>query len=405
MAGRLDVRGGLERVVEAVSRLSLLPSPIERITSPPDGAPTARPAPAGTSITITTSATTSTSRGSTTRWSTPAPISSIPTSRSRTRSAPSSTWSAGSCGCSRARRWSRRDAAGGRWRCTWPAPTASASRRSTSRASRSRTRANGPRAKGSPSQVEFIDDDYRNVTGEYDAFVSVGMLEHVGLKHFGSLAEVLSRVLRRAARPRAAALHRPRHSASAERVGGAPHLPRRLSADARGSGDQGPRAGADVDRRRREPAAALRAHARALGHSDSPRSKSRCARGTARRSGAPGSCTWRGPKPPSPSAACSSFRSSSRRWRRRRRTGHARRCTAGRRRIRAATAVMIRCDALIVGGGPAGSTCARVLRQAGWRVIVIDRARFPRDKVCAGWVTPGVFQLLDLDPPSIARPD
>ena len=61
-------------------------------------------------------------------------------------------------------------------------------------------------------------------------------------------------------------------------------------------------------------------------------------------------------------------------------------------------AVMTRCDALIVGGGPAGSTCARVLRQAGWRVVVMDRARFPRDKVCAGWVTPGVFRLLDLDP-------
>jgi len=59
---------------------------------------------------------------------------------------------------------------------------------------------------------------------------------------------------------------------------------------------------------------------------------------------------------------------------------------------------MTRCDALIVGGGPAGSTCARVLHQAGWRVIVMDRARFPRDKVCAGWVTPGVFRLLDLDP-------
>ena len=59
---------------------------------------------------------------------------------------------------------------------------------------------------------------------------------------------------------------------------------------------------------------------------------------------------------------------------------------------------MLRCDALIVGGGPAGSTCARVLRQAGWHVIVMDRARFPRDKVCAGWVTPGVFRLLDLDP-------
>jgi geranylgeranyl reductase family protein len=59
---------------------------------------------------------------------------------------------------------------------------------------------------------------------------------------------------------------------------------------------------------------------------------------------------------------------------------------------------MTRCDALIVGGGPAGSTCARALHQAGWRVIVMDRARFPRDKVCAGWVTPGVFRLLDLDP-------
>ncbi|MBI4265403.1 MAG: NAD(P)/FAD-dependent oxidoreductase [Acidobacteria bacterium] len=59
---------------------------------------------------------------------------------------------------------------------------------------------------------------------------------------------------------------------------------------------------------------------------------------------------------------------------------------------------MVRCDALIVGGGPAGSTCARVLHQAGWNVLVMDRARFPRDKVCAGWVTPGVFRLLDLDP-------
>jgi geranylgeranyl reductase family protein len=59
---------------------------------------------------------------------------------------------------------------------------------------------------------------------------------------------------------------------------------------------------------------------------------------------------------------------------------------------------VIRCDALIVGGGPAGSTCARILHRAGWRILVIDRARFPRDKVCAGWVTPGVFRLLDLDP-------
>lgn len=59
---------------------------------------------------------------------------------------------------------------------------------------------------------------------------------------------------------------------------------------------------------------------------------------------------------------------------------------------------MIRCDAVIAGGGPAGSTCARVLRRAGWQVRVLDRARFPRDKVCAGWVTPGAFEALELDP-------
>jgi flavin-dependent dehydrogenase len=59
---------------------------------------------------------------------------------------------------------------------------------------------------------------------------------------------------------------------------------------------------------------------------------------------------------------------------------------------------VIRCDALIVGGGPGGSTCARILRRAGWDVVVVDRARFPRDKVCAGWLTPEVFRLLELDP-------
>ena len=59
---------------------------------------------------------------------------------------------------------------------------------------------------------------------------------------------------------------------------------------------------------------------------------------------------------------------------------------------------MIRCDALVVGGGPGGSACARLLRRAGWDVVVADRARFPRDKVCAGWLTPDVFPLLDLEP-------
>ena len=45
--------------------------------------------------------------------------------------------------------------------------------------------------------VEFIEDDYRNVTGQCDAFVSVGMLEHVGYKDYDHLSDVLARVLRR----------------------------------------------------------------------------------------------------------------------------------------------------------------------------------------------------------------
>jgi cyclopropane-fatty-acyl-phospholipid synthase len=50
---------------------------------------------------------------------------------------------------------------------------------------------------GLTDRVEFIDDDYRNVSGRFDAFVSIGMLEHVGLRHFGTLATVLRRCLRR----------------------------------------------------------------------------------------------------------------------------------------------------------------------------------------------------------------
>jgi flavin-dependent dehydrogenase len=55
------------------------------------------------------------------------------------------------------------------------------------------------------------------------------------------------------------------------------------------------------------------------------------------------------------------------------------------------------CDVVIVGGGPGGSSCARQLRQAGADVIVLDKAAFPRDKVCAGWITPQVVTDLGLD--------
>ncbi|RMH48609.1 MAG: class I SAM-dependent methyltransferase [Alphaproteobacteria bacterium] len=44
-------------------------------------------------------------------------------------------------------------------------------------------------------QVEFIEDDYRNIQGKYDAFVSVGMLEHVGREHHRDLGDTIHRVL------------------------------------------------------------------------------------------------------------------------------------------------------------------------------------------------------------------
>jgi cyclopropane-fatty-acyl-phospholipid synthase len=47
------------------------------------------------------------------------------------------------------------------------------------------------------TRVEFIDDDYRNASGVYDVFVSVGMLEHIGLRHLRSLGTVLRRTLKR----------------------------------------------------------------------------------------------------------------------------------------------------------------------------------------------------------------
>ena len=58
---------------------------------------------------------------------------------------------------------------------------------------------------------------------------------------------------------------------------------------------------------------------------------------------------------------------------------------------------MQRHDVIIIGGGPAGSSCAWRLRRAGLDVSVWDRAAFPRDKVCAGWITPQAVDDPELD--------
>src|SRR5690606_22797116 len=49
------------------------------------------------------------------------------------------------------------------------------------------------RAEGLAGQVEFVEDDYRNVSQPCDAFVSVGMLEHVGPEHYRDLGRVIDR--------------------------------------------------------------------------------------------------------------------------------------------------------------------------------------------------------------------
>lgn len=59
-------------------------------------------------------------------------------------------------------------------------------------------------------------------------------------------------------------------------------------------------------------------------------------------------------------------------------------------------------DVIIVGGGPSGSTLAWSLQDKGKRVLIVDKQTFPRDKTCAGWVTPAVLQSLRVDPEKYA---
>lgn len=61
------------------------------------------------------------------------------------------------------------------------------------------------------------------------------------------------------------------------------------------------------------------------------------------------------------------------------------------------------CDILIVGAGPAGSSCAWKLRDSGLTTVILDKAIFPRDKVCGGWVTPPVLEELKIAPAEYAQ--
>lgn len=54
-------------------------------------------------------------------------------------------------------------------------------------------------------------------------------------------------------------------------------------------------------------------------------------------------------------------------------------------------------DVLIIGGGPAGSTLAYALKDSGLTIGIVDKQTFPRQKICAGWVTPEVMRVLNID--------
>lgn len=60
------------------------------------------------------------------------------------------------------------------------------------------------------------------------------------------------------------------------------------------------------------------------------------------------------------------------------------------------------CDVLILGGGPAGSTLAGALQARGYDTLIVDKQHFPRDKTCAGWVTPAVLDVLNISPEDYA---
>jgi flavin-dependent dehydrogenase len=55
----------------------------------------------------------------------------------------------------------------------------------------------------------------------------------------------------------------------------------------------------------------------------------------------------------------------------------------------------MRFDAVVIGSGPAGATAARLLAQAGWSVALIEKAEFPRRKVCGEFISAATLPVLD----------
>ena len=54
-----------------------------------------------------------------------------------------------------------------------------------------------------------------------------------------------------------------------------------------------------------------------------------------------------------------------------------------------------RFDAIVIGAGPAGSTAAYLLAKRGFKVLLLDKKAFPRDKVCGGLLTWKTVNVLE----------
>src|SRR5262249_14697037 len=52
-------------------------------------------------------------------------------------------------------------------------------------------------------------------------------------------------------------------------------------------------------------------------------------------------------------------------------------------------------DVAIVGGGPAGSSCAAFCATAGLQSLILDREKFPREKVCGDCLNPSCWPVLE----------
>ncbi|MDP6180809.1 MAG: FAD-dependent monooxygenase, partial [Desulfatiglandales bacterium] len=55
---------------------------------------------------------------------------------------------------------------------------------------------------------------------------------------------------------------------------------------------------------------------------------------------------------------------------------------------------MKKCDVIIIGAGPAGTATALLLKKKGYQTILLEQAKFPRDKVCGEFISPAADSIL-----------